>query len=127
MVRFQDDYVKYGDSLRGKSAYVFWKVFSLGDSNNAEVYELNKLGEVPSGYEIGAAKNNFEQKLWRDFWDYALEEQKAKGMGIKNAQVEAPGTKFVPGKLYTIKIEHSGGLRIDVAPLPEILKGEKIP
>ena len=39
----------------------------------------------------------------------------------------APGTKFVPGKLYTIKIEHDGGLRIDVSPLPEILAGEKIP
>jgi hypothetical protein len=34
-------------------------------------------------------------------------------MGIKNAQIEAPGTKFVPGLIYTIKIEHDGGLRID--------------
>jgi hypothetical protein len=71
--------------------------------------------------------NDFEKKLWRDFWDYVLEQDKAKSMGIKNAQVEAPGTKFVPGKLYTIKIEHNGGLRIDAASLPEILKGEKLP
>jgi hypothetical protein len=127
VIRFADDYVKYGDKLRGKSAYVFWKVFALGDSNSAEVFEINKLGQVPSGYAVSASKNDFEQKLWRDFWDYALEQDKAKDMGIKNAQVEAPGTKFVPGKLYTIKIEHSGGLRIDVSPLPEILKDEKIP
>ncbi len=32
---------------------------------------------------------------------------------IKNAQIEAPGTMFVPGNLYTIKIEHDGGLRIE--------------
>jgi hypothetical protein len=127
VIRFGDDYVKYGDKLRGKSVYAFWKVFALGDSNTAEIFEINKLGDVPNGYQIGAAKNGFEQQLWRDFWNYALEQEKAKTAGIKNAQVEAPGTKFVPGKLYTIKIEHNGGLRIDTQPLPEILKGEKIP
>ena len=139
VIRFGDDYVKYGDKLRGKSAFVFWKVFALGDSNTAEIFEINKLGEVPAGYELAPAAdarlgpvifrmpNGFEQKLWRDFWDYALEQEKAKAMGIKNAQVEAPGTKFVPGKLYTIKIEHNGGLRIDARPMPEILRGEKIP
>ena len=46
--------------------------------------------------------------------------------GVKNVQIEAPGTMFIPGYLYTIRIEHSGGLRIDINPLPEILKGEKI-
>ena len=144
VIRFDDEYVKYGDSLRGKSAYIFWKVFALGDSNTVELYEINRLGDVPAGYALAPAPdvqlgpagklnifrkpNDFEQKLWRNFWDYALEqERKAKDMGIKNAQVEAPGTKFVPGKLYTIKIEHNGGLHIDVSPLPEILKGEKIP
>jgi len=29
--------------------------------------------------------------------------------------------------LYKIKIEHDGGIRIDVSELPLILKGEKIP
>ena len=46
-------------------------------------------------------------------------------MGIKNAQIEAPGTRFVPGMLYTVKIEHDGGMRIDAQTLPLILKGEK--
>jgi hypothetical protein len=48
-------------------------------------------------------------------------------VGIKNAQIEAPGTVFIPGMLYTIKIEHDGGMRIDAAKLPEVLRGEKIP
>jgi hypothetical protein len=126
VIRFEDDFVKYGDKLRGKSAFVFWKVFALGDSNTAEIFEINKLGDIPNGYQIGATKTDFEQQLWRDFWDYALEQDKAKSMGIKNAQVEAPGTKFVPGKLYTIKIEHDGGLRIDAAPINEILRGERL-
>ncbi len=48
-------------------------------------------------------------------------------MGVKNAQIEAPGTKFIPGALYTIKIEHDGGIRIDVQALSAILTGERIP
>jgi hypothetical protein len=43
---------------------------------------------------------------------------------VKNAQIEAPGSIFVPGTIYTIKIEYDGGLRIDAKPIPEILKGE---
>ena len=45
---------------------------------------------------------------------------------IKNTQIEAPGTMFIPGMLYTIKIEHDGGMRIDATKIPDILKGEKI-
>jgi hypothetical protein len=46
--------------------------------------------------------------------------------GIKNAQIEAPGSLFIPGTIYKIYIEHDGGLRIDAAPIPAILKGEKL-
>jgi len=48
-------------------------------------------------------------------------------MGVKNAQIEAPGAMFVPGVLYTIKIEHNGGLRIDASELSPIMRGETIP
>ena len=41
-------------------------------------------------------------------------------------QIEAPGTMFVPGTLYTLKIEHDGGIRIDATPLSPILRGERI-
>jgi len=34
---------------------------------------------------------------------------------------------FTPGILYTIKIEHDGGLRIDASQLSPILRGETIP
>jgi hypothetical protein len=75
---------------------------------------------------VEGIKNSFEKKLWQTFWQYALEPQKAKKIGIKNAQIEAPGTKFIPGMVYTIKIEHDGGLRIDSRTISPILKGEKI-
>ncbi len=125
VVRFDDFYIKNGDSLRGKSAYLFWKVFFL-DGANTQEYEITKVKEIPEGYKIEGSSNSYEVKFWTRFWEYALNLRLAKSNGIKNAQIEAPGTKFIPGMIYTIKIEHAGGIRIDASPIPNILKGEKI-
>lgn len=126
VIRFDDFFVRAGNALRGKSIYLFWKIFML-DGKNTQEFELTKVDEVPSGYKLEGGQNDFEARLWKDFWTYALDPKRARDAGIKNAQIEAPGTMFVPGNLYTIKIEHDGGLRIDASPLPAILKGEKIP
>jgi len=126
VVRFDDIFVRNKDALKGKSAYLFWKVFML-DGRNTMEYEITKLNQIPAGYKIQGKDDPFEKKLWEKFWSYALDPKESKKIGIKNAQIEAPGTMFIPGTLYTIKIEHDGGIRIDAAPLPEIIKGERIP
>lgn len=120
VIRFHDTFIEKADALRGKSVYVFWKVFSLNGRETVE-YPITHAYAIPGGYAVRGSKNTFEQTLWAHFWDYALTAQKAKKAGIKNAQIEAPGTRFIPGFIYTIKIEHSGGLRIDAAPIPKIL------
>lgn len=123
VIRFDDYYVKTGHPLKGKSAYLFMKAFSLQDKQT-EVFEITPINEIPEGYKVSGTK--FEKKLWENFWKYALDPKFAKSVGIKNAQIEAPGTKFVPGIIYTIKIEHDGGMRIDAKPVPQILRGEKL-
>ncbi len=125
VVRFADDLIERGDALRGKSVYLFWKAFVL-DGQATQEYEITKIDEVPAGYRIGGARHEYEQEIWRRFWEYALNTNRAVTQGIKNAQLEAPGTKFVPGILYTLKIEHDGGIRIDTQPIPAILRGETI-
>ncbi len=126
VIRFDDIYVRQGDRLKGRSAYLFWKVFML-DGKNTQEHDITRINEVPRGYKLEARDNPVEIKFWARFWEYALDSRMAKLEGIKNAQIEAPGTMFVPGILYTIRIEHDGGLRIDAAPLADILRGEKIP
>lgn len=126
VIRFDDLHIRRGDRLRGKSAYLFWKVFML-DGENTREYEITRAYQIPQGYKIAGVRGVFEERLWRKFWEYALHPEAARKMGIKNAQIEAPGSMFVPGTLYTVRIEHDGGMRIDVVPLPAILKGENIP
>ncbi len=125
VIRFKDDFVRAGDQLRGKSAYLFMKVFVL-EGSRTQVFDITQAHEIPSGYKIPDKESSFEAKLWESFWDYALDPKARERAGIKNAQIEAPGSLFIPGTIYTLHIEHDGGLRIDAEPVPQILKGEKI-
>jgi len=125
VVRFDDVYVRKGDGLKGKSAYLFWKVFML-DKENTQEFELTKKQDIPQHYKLEGQTHPFEADFWKEFWTYALNPQRAKKEGIKNAQIEAPGTMFIPGILYTLKIEHDGGIRIDSQTLSPILRGERI-
>src|SRR3989338_11556876 len=125
VVRFDDSFVRNADALRGKSAYLFWKVFMLGGERTQE-YPVTNVNEVPAGYKIEGPRNSFETEVWRNFWQYALDPERAKLKGIKNAQIEAPGTQFVPGLIYTLRIEHDGGIRIDAHRIPDVLRGERV-
>ncbi len=125
VIRFQDSWIQAGDKLRGKSAYLFLRAFVL-ETEKPKIFNLTDANQIPLGYKVPGAKTDFEEKLWLGFWKYALDPAARDRMGIKNAQIEAPGSMFLPGSIYTIKIEHDGGIRIDAQPIPEILKGEKL-
>ncbi len=125
VVRFEDRFVAAGDRFRGKSVYLFWKVFML-DGTNTQEFPITQVNEIPQGYKIAGKAGGFENRFWKDFWRFAFDEAKAKKAGVKSVQIEAPGVIFIPGYLYTIHIEHDGGLRIDANPLEPVLLGEKI-
>ncbi len=149
VVRFDDKYIEEGHRLKGKSVYLFLKAFVLDGQNTQEfvitpvqrianqprrpgllekIFRGKNTGEtrpeivVPEGYRVGDPPNYFEKEVWEKFWTYALDTDARKGIGIKNAQIEAPGSVFIPGTIYTLVIEHDGGVRIDTRPIPEILK-----
>ncbi len=125
VIRLSDELVKEG---KGKSIHLFRRAFALNDNGNTyESCTINTPHEVPDGYRIDSEDQfitEVEQKYWRLFWRYALD-AKARDEGmVKNAQIEAPATRFVPDNIYRIVLEHDGGLRIDATKIPAILKGE---
>lgn len=121
VVRFDDKYIEEGHRMKGKSIYFFMKAFVL-DGKNTEEFPITQPQEVPGGYRTTDVPTKFEREIWKKFWKYALDPAERSRIGIKNAQVEAPGSVFVPGTIYTLIIEHDGGIRIDTRPIPEILK-----
>ncbi len=121
VVRFDDRYIEEGHRMKGKSLYFFLKAFVL-DGKNTQEFEITPTNRVPDGYRVGNPPTRFEREVWGRFWKYALDPEMRKRVGIKNAQIEAPGSVFVPGTIYTLFIEHDGGIRIDTRPIPEILK-----
>ncbi len=125
VVRFDDKYIEEGHRMKGKSIFIFLKAFVL-DGKNTQEFVITPTTLVPDGYRVGDPPTPFEKEVWRRFWKYALEPGERKRVGIKNAQIEAPGSVFVPGTIYTLLIEHDGGIRIDTRPIPEILKNERI-
>ncbi len=125
VIRFEDIHIRKAHKFKDKSVYLFWKVFML-DGKDTQEYEITKINEVPLGYQLESNLSEYEKTLWLKFWQYAFDSNLKKNSGIKNVQIEAPGSMFIPGVIYTIKIEHDGGLRIDTAPIPQILKGEEI-
>ena len=124
VMRFGDDLVRKGDKIKGKSVYLFWKAFML-DGPDTQEYDITEIDRIPEGYKVEGDK--YEEEIWQKFWTYSLSPEHRNDMGIKNAQIEAPGTMFIPGILYTIRIEHDGGMRIDSKSLSPILQGEQIP
>ena len=124
VVRFDDKYIEEGHRMKGKSIYFFLKAFVL-DGKNTQEFVITPVDVVPDGYRVGDPPSPFEERVWKKFWKYALDPNEREHVGIKNAQVEAPGSVFVPGTIYTLIIEHHGGIRIDTRPIPEILKDEK--
>ena len=125
VVRFEDKFVAAGDRFKGRSVYLFWKVFVL-DGSRTQEFPITQINEIPGGYKIPGKASGSENRFWREFWRFAFDETKAHNAGVKSVQIEAPGAVFIPGYLYTIHIEHDGGLRIDAKPVEPILRGEKI-
>jgi len=62
VIRFDDIHIRNKDLLRGKSAYLFWKIFMLDGKNTTE-YKLADVEAVPQGYRIADPKNTFEEKI----------------------------------------------------------------
>ena len=125
VARFEDKYIEEGHRMKGKSIYLFLKAFVL-DGKDTQEFLITTANQVPDGYKVDDPPSRFEREIWSRFWRLALSPDERQRVGIKNAQIEAPGSVFVPGTIYTLIVEHDGGIRIDTRPIPEILKEEKV-
>ncbi len=128
VIRLDDQIVMDG---RGKSAHLFRRAFALDERGHTfQSCDINRPLDVPGGYRLenaDARAREIEERYWKKFWALALDEKQREAAGVKNAQIEAPATRFVPGRIYRLVLEHDGGLTIQPGAVPEILQGQKVP
>lgn len=112
VIKFDNDYVKESDKLRGKSIALFYRVF--GDQEKpADAPRIDEPGRIPDAYRGADPQvSEFEQRLWGKFWQLVDDENLRKEEGVRVAQGEGPWGPFEVGKLYTITLDTNGGLNI---------------
>lgn len=111
VVKFADEYVEKADLVRGTSLVAFRGIFGRHQTPN-DAFLLDKDGDVPSVYRRGKPESELEKKIWADFWTIANDPEKAKELGIRAAQGEAPNMKMERGKVYRVQLRSSDGLSI---------------
>lgn len=111
IIKFDDKYVEQGDVQRGTSLCLFKRVFT-DQVKPADGVSLDEVGMRPQAYGRGGKMSEFEQELWKDFWQFANDPDKAQSKGIRAANGEAISVKAVPGKSYELELRASGGLSL---------------
>ncbi len=128
VVRLDDRLVMEGE---GRSVHLFRRAFALSpDDQTYEACDINRPMEVPGGYALQSTEREVaegEARFWRTFWELALDEERRQQAGVKNAQIEAPATRFVPDMVYRLVLEADGGLSIQASPVPAILRPDRPP
>lgn len=119
VIKFGDEYVEQGDSLRSTSICLFRRVF--GEKQlPAEGFLLDEEGGQPTIYRTGGKMSDFEQELWSRFWDYANDSELAGEKGVRAAHGEAPSIQLRPGKSYRIELRASGGMSVVPEDTPDV-------
>lgn len=113
IIKFDDQYVEKGDVQRGTSLCLFKRIFT-DQMKPTDGVSLDEIGMRPQAYGRGGKVSQFEQELWRDFWQFANDPEKAKAKGIRAANGEAISVMAEPGKSYDIQLRASGGLSIPI-------------
>lgn len=105
------------DYLRDKKAYLFWKAY-LPKGRTTEQVELTKINSVPMAYRItGSEPSKEEEQIWKNLWEYALDEKSSSNVAMKNAKIRAQNRIFIPGTMYTLTIYQDGSLKTETSSL----------
>lgn len=125
VLKFDQELVGKGEGLRGKSLLLFRRLFGEHQKPTEGVkLDEAEAGAVPSVYRVNPTPSETEVELWGEFWGLANDPERAKSLGVRVAQGEAPYMKMEKGKIYELKLDHAGGLNITASPVPAVLLDE---
>jgi len=122
VIKFDRDFIKQGDGLRGRSIALFTRIYGNHQSPD-EGQTIDSPGQIPGYYQgTDPMGGSFETSLWKDSWKLADDEKYRNKMGVRVVNGEGPWWPCDPGKLYTITIEAAGGLNVTFEPVKPIYR-----
>jgi len=117
VIKFNDEYVKEGDPLRGHSIMLFLRVYGAHQAP-AEGFAIDEPGHIPQIYRGADPKvSDFEQGLWKEFWTLYNDQAARQTLGISGLHGEGLFGRFDKNHVYTITVRADGGGDIQEAPM----------
>ncbi len=107
VAKFEDKYVEEADLDRATAICLFQRIFGEYQQPQ-EGFALDQVGSSPTSYARGGKMSEFEQNIWKDFWEFASNPEKAAEIGIRAAHADAPSTKVKKGVTYQLEMRSTG-------------------
>lgn len=122
VVKFDTQFVKEGDPLRGSSIAFFTKLYGDKTAPSAGL-NIDTPNDIPDIYRGQDPKvTDFEKGLWKDFWTLAYDEAAAKERGVRTVLCQGVNEPVRKNFLYTLSLEANGGLTLKREPLKDIYR-----
>ncbi len=110
VIEFEKNDVIKNDPLTGHAIALFTRIFGE-DQAPSSANIVDSPGNIPAFYQSSDPKTaDFEQKLWRTFWQLSSDEKLRQEMGVKVAIGKGVWGPFEPDTLYTITLTPDGNL-----------------
>jgi hypothetical protein len=122
VIKFDRDFVKQNDPLRGHSIALFTKIYGNHQSPD-QGSVIDTPGKIPGYYQgIDPRVGQFELGLWNDFWKLARDADYRSKMGVRVSNGQSVWWPCEMNQLYTLTIESDGGLNVTFEPIKGIFQ-----
>ena len=112
VVKFDDKYIEEADELRAASLCVFKSIWGdLDERSGGQALDQNDA-EVETAYGTLDPKNEFEQKIWDDFWTVSNDPVRQQELGIRASHGQVNYLQVRPGMVYEVDLRASDGLTL---------------
>ena len=116
-VKFDAEQVAMGDPLRGRTLVLLRRIYS-DRMKPSDGFLIDTPGAVPPGY-AGSDIGQFEQQIWKHFWEIATDARTAEALGVRVAQGESVyKERVVVGQEFSLVVDAVGGVSLTPIPIP---------
>lgn len=109
-VKFKQEDVAEGHPLRGRTLVLLRRIYS-DRLAPIDGIEIDTPGAVPSAYAVSEFAE-YQQQIWKHFWDIATDKELAANMGVKVAQGEAVYKPVRTGEVLELIVDAAGGMNL---------------